>query len=149
MSPPVSIISFLPNPQRRSARVSSGVQGRWCPCSLPPGPRHSFTHPPMFPSWEPFVFLVSAAMIWDNVRGHWSRQGSIGVSILPLLALGSIFPSSAGVIKRLVLMGFGSIHCFLHRLVCVSVRMNNLFVGVVCGLGLSRHLPTLFSAAAG
>lgn len=88
---PVSIISFLPNPQRRSAGVSSGVQGRWRPGGLAPGPRHSFTHPPMFPSWEPFVFLLSAAMIWDNVGGHWSRQGSIGVSILPLLPLPSFF----------------------------------------------------------
>lgn len=37
---------------------------------------------PMFPTWESFVFSVSAAMMWDNVGGQWSRQGSIGISIL-------------------------------------------------------------------
>jgi len=104
--------------------------------SLPFTPSRSSTRP-VFSTRESFVFSVSAAMMWDNVGGQWSRPGSIGISILLSSpgSLGAVFYFySARVIKRLVLMGFSATHCFLY-LVCVCVcvcvcESRELFVAV-------------------
>lgn len=122
--------SFLSRRALNGALLGSAAASR---DGLTPSPRRSFTHPPMFPSWEPFVFLLSAAMIWDNVRGHWSRQGSIGVSILPLLALRSLFffffllrrcdeaTGADGVwLHTLFLTPFSVCECEKEQFICMS-----------------------------
>lgn len=89
--------------------------------------------------------LVSAAMMWDNVRGHWSRQGSIGVSILALLPLQDFFFSLPCRCDKAT----GADGVWLHTLflipfsvcVCVCASEDNLFVGVVCGWELSPIHP--------
>lgn len=53
----------------------------WPPL-VPLSPTHTLQPHSMFPTWESFVFSVSVAMMWDNVEGQWSRQGSIGILIL-------------------------------------------------------------------
>ena len=89
---PVTSTFFFFSPQHESGKdvvtVSAGVmdvQYILCPISLTATLHHALPPPPpgpMFPTWESFVFSVSAAMMWDNVGGQWSRQGSIGISIL-------------------------------------------------------------------
>lgn len=75
----------------------SNIQYILCPIS----PQLPFITPlsaaspaPMFSTRESFVFSMSAAMMWDNVGGQWSRQGeywNIDPHPLPLSSCWSPF----------------------------------------------------------